>query len=104
MISTPPPLIDAIMMLQKVANGGCDIRIFSYWPLGQWSFEIHWPDLIFTGPDKLYHTHIFNAKMSIGLFFRQCSQVRLETMYSPGAQPQKSLQPAPLYSCAYPVL
>ena len=31
-------------------NSGYDIGIF-------WSFEIHWPDLIFTGPEK--HVKLF---------------------------------------------
>ena len=45
-------------------NSGCDIGIFWHWPTGQWSFEIHWPDLIFTGPEK--HVKLFIS--SVGSF------------------------------------
>ena len=49
---------------------GCDIRIYSHWPTGQWSFKIYWPDMILTGPAKLDLTNILDAKLSIGLLLR----------------------------------
>ena len=42
---------------------GCDIRIFSHWPTGQWPITIYWPDMVFTGPV------ISNAKLSMSSFF-----------------------------------